>query len=162
VIVVVHVDDGICTGIKDFVIRALEEISSRLDVKTFDDVEEFLSVETRRGPDCLWIGQYGYIEELLTRFDMSDVKPVATPMPVGLTLTKEGKPVKECAVFSIGGTPAIRGGDDPARHCVYRKPTLTVHGKSYRGSLESCQESVEVPCWYKGTRDFLYQGSWRS
>jgi hypothetical protein len=58
--IVVHVDDGICTGIKEQVKAALDEIATKIGIKDMGEAKEFLSLELRQDEGRLWIGQSGY------------------------------------------------------------------------------------------------------
>jgi hypothetical protein len=91
VIVIIHVDDGVCTGPKSLVLAAITEIGRKLDIKQLGEAHVFLGLDIRRSAGGMWLGQEGYIVGMLERFNMKDCKPVKTPIEVGAALTKEGE-----------------------------------------------------------------------
>ena len=48
----------------------------------------FLGVEIKQNADNIWIGQSRYCQRMLSEFNMSECKPVATPMECNLKLMK--------------------------------------------------------------------------
>jgi hypothetical protein len=96
----VHVDDGICTGVKEQVKAALNEIADKTGIKDIGEAKEFLSLEIRQNSGRLWIGQQGYIEEILQRFDMAEASPVRTPLEVGQAYVRAGEPVSDKTPYS--------------------------------------------------------------
>jgi hypothetical protein len=94
------VENGLGTGIEIIVKTAMQEIAAHLDI-TEDVSNEFLSLEMRRGPGRLWLGQTSYIEELLERSGMQNAKAVSTPMAAGQIFVKEGKPVPEETPYAV-------------------------------------------------------------
>jgi hypothetical protein len=88
VIVIIHVDDGICTGPESLVITASFEIGRKLAIKQLGEAQVFLGLEIRRSAWRMWLGQQAYITGMLERFKMKDCKPVKTPIKTGKILTK--------------------------------------------------------------------------
>jgi hypothetical protein len=93
IVVTVHVDDGIITGSKMLVGEALGELAQKLKIKNLGAADEFLSLQLRRQEGRLWLGQEGYIMELVERFGMDDAAAVKNPVATGQTFCKEGTDV---------------------------------------------------------------------
>ena len=91
----VHVDDGIMSGAEETVRALLQEMGKHVDIKIEEEPSEFLSLQLNRGPDRIWIGQEGYIETLLQRFDMQAARAVSTPMEAGTIHRESGEPLDE-------------------------------------------------------------------
>jgi hypothetical protein len=94
-IVVIHVDDGLCTGSKPLVMEALAEIGKKLEIKQIGEAHVFLGLEIWRCGDRVWLGQETYIASMLERFNMNGCKPAKTPIEVGKILIKEGEVPEE-------------------------------------------------------------------
>ena len=65
----------------------------------------YLGLEVRQSDDGIFVGQQAYVNEVLDRFNMSNSKPVATPMEVGAKLSNDenGKKVDPTLFKSIVG-----------------------------------------------------------
>jgi hypothetical protein len=88
VLIVIHVDDGMCTGPKLLVMAAITEIGNKLDIKQLGEARVFLGLDIRRSGECLWLGQERYIAGMLECFNMKNCKPVKTTIEVGKILSK--------------------------------------------------------------------------
>jgi hypothetical protein len=64
------------------------------------EAKEFLILELRQDRGRLWIGQQGYIEEILQRFEMAEASTVKTPLKVGQAYVNAGEPVTEKTPFA--------------------------------------------------------------
>ncbi|CAA7051295.1 unnamed protein product [Microthlaspi erraticum] len=77
----VYVDDIIVTGSSTALVdRFIAAISSRFSLKDPTDLSYFLGIEATRSQKGLHLMQRKYIIDLLTRTNMLNSKPVATPM----------------------------------------------------------------------------------
>jgi hypothetical protein len=94
-VVVIHVDDGVCTSPRPRVMVALNEIGKKVYIKQLGDAHVLLGLEIRGRSGRVYLGQETYISDLLARFNMSDCKPVRTPVEVGKTFSKDGEPVAD-------------------------------------------------------------------
>ncbi|XP_019089097.1 PREDICTED: uncharacterized protein LOC109127939 [Camelina sativa] len=81
VYLLVYVDDILVTGnSKQGIQQTLNLLADRFSVKDAEDVNYFLGIEAHRTSVCLHLSQRKYILNLLHRYDMSNAKPVTTPM----------------------------------------------------------------------------------
>ncbi|KAJ1305493.1 hypothetical protein OPQ81_000500 [Rhizoctonia solani] len=101
-IILAHVDNMQLAG-KPF--EFLESIKAEME-KSFELVDlgepkKFVGIEIERdiAAGTLKIHQRQYINEILTRFDMSDCKPCDTPMAEGLNLPKLDSPTVDCTMY---------------------------------------------------------------
>jgi hypothetical protein len=135
VIVIIHVDDGICTGPKSLVITAIIEIGRKLAIKQLGEAQVFLGLEIRRSAWRMWLGQQAYITGMLERFKMKDCKPVKTPIKTGKILTKEGEALNKDTPYaaSVGAlmyAPTMTRPDIAyavGSLCRYMAATTTEH-----------------------------------
>ena len=64
-------------------------LSKRFDVKDMGELHYFLRVNiTQNQKGDVWIGQLVYTQDILTKFGMSEAKPVSTPVDTGTKLVK--------------------------------------------------------------------------
>ena len=89
--VLVYVDDIIVTGNNDSVVAAvLASFANRFSIKDPTDLHYFLGIEVTRSSRGLHMMQRKYIVDLLAKNNMSDAKPVSTPLPASPKLTLNG------------------------------------------------------------------------
>ncbi|KAG6525121.1 hypothetical protein ZIOFF_015073 [Zingiber officinale] len=65
----------------------------------------YLGLEVRQSDDGIFVGQQAYVKKVLDKFNMSNSKPVATPMEAGAKLSKdkEGEKVDPTLFKSLVG-----------------------------------------------------------
>lgn len=81
-----------------------ENLKQKLNVKDLGKASQCVGLNITRSEDAVMLDQEKYIREMLTRFNMSDCKPVRTPAEVGLKLTEDSEPVtKECPYQQLVG-----------------------------------------------------------
>jgi hypothetical protein len=74
---------------------AINEIGKNLEIQQLGEAHVFLGLEIRRHKGRVYLGQEKYISDLLARFNMSECKPVRTPIEVGKALIKEGEALED-------------------------------------------------------------------
>jgi len=90
VYIALYVDDAIMASPSK---RAIESVTAELS-KTFDlkvgEATIFVGIEIyrKKGTGAIKLSQASYVRKLLETFDMSNAKPVSTPMAVGVQLPK--------------------------------------------------------------------------
>lgn len=92
VIMLVYVDDIIITG--DY-LPLIQELTSKLNdqfaLKQLGDLEYFLGIEVQKLRNgSLLLSQTKYIRDLLAKANMSEAKPIGTPMVASVKLSKHG------------------------------------------------------------------------
>ncbi|CAA7049059.1 unnamed protein product [Microthlaspi erraticum] len=95
--ILVYVDDILVTGdTKDGITRILKLLADRFSIKNPEDLNYFLGLEVHRTSAGLHLSQRKYIIDLLHRHNMTNAKPVTTPMASSpkLTLTTD-KPLSD-------------------------------------------------------------------
>lgn len=87
----VYVDDIIVTGSDSSAVASvLSSLAERFSIKDPTDLHYFLGIEATRTKQGLHLMQRKYVMDLLTRTNMVDAKPVATPLPTTPKLTLHG------------------------------------------------------------------------
>jgi hypothetical protein len=90
VYVMVHVDDALLVGSTQAVRVAKRDMQKMFDTKDMGAARHFLGMTITRHEDGGYsLTQPKYVEDMLERFNLSEAKPVATPLPVGLKLSKD-------------------------------------------------------------------------
>ena len=84
-------DDIVLAGVDEDKIKfGKSELSSKFDIKDLGKLKYFLGMtviqDKERG--LFWMGQPAYVKTLLEKFNMSDCKPVGTPVDVSSKLVK--------------------------------------------------------------------------
>ena len=89
--VLVYVDDIPVTGNDaNFVDQVLKMFAARFSIKDPSDLHFFLGIQATRTSQGLHLIQQKYINDILHKNNMSDAKPVSTPLPASPKLTLEG------------------------------------------------------------------------
>uniref|UniRef100_A0A1J3JSN7 Retrovirus-related Pol polyprotein from transposon TNT 1-94 n=1 Tax=Noccaea caerulescens TaxID=107243 RepID=A0A1J3JSN7_NOCCA len=89
--VLVYVDDIIVTGSNKAAVEAvITNLAQRFSVKDMGVLSYFLGIEVIRTSKGLHLNQRKYILDLLAKMNMTDAKPVQTPMATSPKLTKSG------------------------------------------------------------------------
>lgn len=77
----IYVDDILITGNTTAGLsHVLALLAERFSVKDEEDLNYFLGIEAHRTPKGLHLSQRKYVLDLLHKYDMSNAKPVTTPM----------------------------------------------------------------------------------
>ncbi|XP_020270978.1 uncharacterized protein LOC109846165 [Asparagus officinalis] len=88
ILVLLYVDDLIITGTHDHLLsRLIRRLSSEFDMKDLGALNLFLGMQVVRNHDSLILSQTQYALTLLHRFGLSGVKPIKSPLEVGLQLS---------------------------------------------------------------------------
>ena len=101
VIIAVYVDDILTAGSEQRMIEVKEAIANQFEVKDMGELKYILgvTVDQKTNPGGIWIGQPGYTERVLQKFNMEDAKPVLTPVNTSVKLTKAEE---NCETFDQG------------------------------------------------------------
>jgi len=152
-LVLIYVDDMLILS------RELEKIGSFkaylakiFDVKDLGNVKCCLGIEFLRSDGKVSLRQTGYIDDVLSRFNMSDCKPVASPMDIGLKLVKASPAEADNSVpyrELIGSLMYLAVGTRPdIAHAVSKLSQFNeCHGKTHWIAAK------RVLRYLKGTRD---------
>lgn len=99
----VHVDDMTIAGTRSSIQNFKTQISRRFEMEDLGEVSDILgmTIIRNRSARTLSLSQQGYVESLLKSYDMSNCKPVSTPMEPGTHLTPATD--EELAEFAASG-----------------------------------------------------------
>jgi hypothetical protein len=90
VYVMVHVDDALIVGSTVGVTNAKRDMQKMFDTKDMGAARHFLGMTITRHDDGSYsLTQPKYVDDMLARFNLTEAKPVVTPLPVGLKLSKD-------------------------------------------------------------------------
>jgi hypothetical protein len=90
----VFVDDLLVAGNVPLAVENLQQqMSTRFEFTDQGRIEYNLGVEFKHEDDkTLLLHQHGYIKKILETFNMTECKPVSTPLPVNLDLSLKDSP----------------------------------------------------------------------
>lgn len=99
--VLVYVDDIVITGNNSNQTQQFIDLfSKRFLLKDLGELSYFLGIEVTRTPSGLLLIQHKYINDLLVRVNMTNTKPVATPMQKDLRLKlTSGSPLADASKY---------------------------------------------------------------
>jgi hypothetical protein len=100
-IVLVYVDDLIVTGdYEEEILLTKENLSIRFQMKELGQLKHFLGLEVDYTHEGLILHQKKYCRELLTKFGMSNCKPVSTSMELNAKVCAlEGKDLEDATMY---------------------------------------------------------------
>ena len=88
-LVAVYVDDLLIAGANSAAVNSTKvHLTKKFRTHDLGLLEHFLGIHVRQTPGRLWIGQSLYIRQILSKFGMTDSKPVSTPADSSSKLTK--------------------------------------------------------------------------
>lgn len=95
-IVAVHVDDCTLVAKTDEVVTEFKKgLGEHVEVTDLGELHWLLGMEVRRDRDArtIHVSQHSYIESILRRYNMEELKPLSTPMDDKITLSTSMAPV---------------------------------------------------------------------
>jgi hypothetical protein len=90
-----HVDDGFITGsTQETVTRTQRELACHFNIKSLGPIKFLLGWEVSRdrANRQIFLSQQGYVEKLLTKFQIGNDRPVVTPMDPSVKLSSADSP----------------------------------------------------------------------
>ena len=125
-IIAVYVDDILQEKAMKEMTEIKRALSKRFDVKDMGELHYFLGVNiTQNQKGDVWIGQPVYTQDILTKFGMSEAKPVSTPVDTGTKLVKatdDSSEVDQGLYQSAVGSLLYLS----SRYCIHSKYCSTV------------------------------------
>ncbi len=89
VFLAVYVDDIIVASRSEKELEEIKkELSEKFKMRDLGRLHYFLGIKINQGDGTIWIGQQGYTEKLLQKYNMENSNPVAVPMDPNCKLTK--------------------------------------------------------------------------
>jgi phosphoribosylformylglycinamidine (FGAM) synthase PurS component len=95
VFISVYVDDLLVIGNSESVEGIINELKNKFETKDLGEVSFILGIKIERLKEEIKMSQGNYIQDTLEKFGMKDCKFVATPLEVGVKLSKEDEPKTE-------------------------------------------------------------------
>jgi hypothetical protein len=83
-ILVLYVDDLFLTNIESLIVQCKYALASKFGMKDLGMMHYFLGLEVWQRTDEIFLSQGKYTVEILKKFGMLNLKPVATPMVTNL------------------------------------------------------------------------------
>ena len=83
-ILVVYVDDLFLTGDEHLIDECKRELASEFEMKDLGLLHYFLGLEVQQKTSEIFLSQGKYVRDILSKFGMTDCKPMVTPMVTNL------------------------------------------------------------------------------
>lgn len=106
-IVQIYVDDIIFGGSSHaLVAKFAEDMSREFEMSMMGELQFFLGLQIKQHKDGTFVHQGKYTKDILKKFDMSDSKPMTTPMSTttALDADEDGEPVDQKEYWSMIGS----------------------------------------------------------
>lgn len=129
----IYVDDLILASNSQLRLNALKkELLRSFEMRDLGDLEHCLGIEFRKQNGIIYASQTRYIDEIISRFNMSDCNPVKTPMDPGQQLKQNKKELFENIPYQnlIGALMYLVVGTRPD----------TSHSVSYLSQFNNCYD----------------------
>ena len=104
IIVLVHVDDCSIVGSS----QPLIEIEKRVEITDLGELHWILGIEVKRIREdrkILLLSQCSYIDSILRRYGLDDIKPISTPMDPNIRLTSAQSPTTSDDIAKMRNVP---------------------------------------------------------
>ncbi|KAB2614533.1 hypothetical protein D8674_039240 [Pyrus ussuriensis x Pyrus communis] len=99
-VVLVYVDDLIITGDNtDEITKLKHSLQQRFAIKDLGILRYFLGIEMATSHKGFFLSQRKYVLDLLKEANMSDAKPIHTPLDMKLKLSLEGQPLPNISYY---------------------------------------------------------------
>jgi len=98
-IIILYVDDLTIIGDDLQTINSVKgELSKKFEMTDLGEISSYLGmrISRDRNKKIIQLDQEQYLKDVLARFQMQEVKPARTPLPVGAKLTKSSTPPEKC------------------------------------------------------------------
>jgi hypothetical protein len=76
----VYVDDMLLVGSRNLIDDLRQRLTARFDMHDLGQATFYLGMQIEFAADRVYLSQQAYVEKVLERFGMTDVKPIGTPM----------------------------------------------------------------------------------
>jgi len=84
IVVIVYVDDILFLGAdKKKLLKTKEQFMKQWECRDLGDAQEFLHMCIRRKDSKIYLDQSAYLQKVIERFNLQNVKPAPTPLPEG-------------------------------------------------------------------------------
>ena len=104
--IALYVDDIIiCTPDEEWLNEIKESLINKYKMKILGKLKWFLGIEIIKSENTLSMNQSKYINDIITRFNMTESKPVGTPMEGNTRLTKSMSPTNDIEANEMKDIP---------------------------------------------------------
>jgi hypothetical protein len=110
IIIVVHVDDcTIAASTLSLVVAFKREIAQYVEITDLGELHWLLGIEIRRDRDrrTIHLSQRSYLDSILARYSLQDLKPVSTPMETSARLSSSQAPATTLEIAKMRDVPYL-------------------------------------------------------
>lgn len=127
-ILAIHVDDCMITGSSpDLIVKYKRELNARYALTDLGPIHWLLGIKVTRDREArtISLSQTSYVDTILSRFSLSDAKPVASPITPGADLSKEDAPKDATEAAHMKKTPYREAIGSLMYAAVATRPDIT-------------------------------------
>jgi len=126
IIVLVHVDDCSIVGSSQPLIDRFKiEIEKRVEITNLGELHWILGIEVKHIPEDrkILLSQRSYIDSILRRYGLDDIKPISTPTDPNIRLTSAQSPTTSDDIAKCATCLITRQSDPSCTHRLELDPT---------------------------------------
>ena len=166
-IVQIYVDDIIFGGSSHaMVARFAEDMSREFEMSMMGELQFFLGLQIKQHKEGTFLHQAKYTKDILKKFDMSDCKPMTTPMgtTTALDADEDGEPVDQKEYRSMIGSLLYLTATRPDIQfsvCLcarFQASPRTSHRQAVKRIFRYLKFTPELGLWYSASSSLLLHG----
>ncbi|WVZ70913.1 hypothetical protein U9M48_019542 [Paspalum notatum var. saurae] len=156
-IVQIYVDDIIFGGSSHALVSSFaEQISRKFEMSLMGELQFFLGLQIKQGPEGTFVHQAKYTRDILKKFEMGDSKPMMTPMSTNTVLDadEDGEAVDQKKFRGMIGSLLYLTATRPDIQfavCLcarYQASSRTSHRQAVKRIFRYLKFTPELGLWY--------------
>ncbi|WVZ58063.1 LOW QUALITY PROTEIN: hypothetical protein U9M48_008374 [Paspalum notatum var. saurae] len=159
---IIYVDDIIFGGSSHALVSSFaEQMSRESEMSLMDELQFFLGLQIKQGPEGTFVHQAKYTRDILKKFEMGDSKPMTTPMSTNTALDadEDGEAVDQKEFRGMIGSflyltatwPDIQFAVCLCAH--YQASPRTSHRQAVKRIFRYLKFTPELGLWYSSDAD---------
>ena len=166
-LVQIYVDDIIFVGSSHALVAKFAETMSReFEMSMMGELNFFLGLQIKQAKEGTFVHQSKYTKDVLRKFDMSDAKPMSTPMPVSAALDADenGEAVDQKEYRSMIGSLLYLTATRPDIQfavCLcarFQASPRTSHRQAVKRIMRYLRFTPEHGLWYSASATLTLRG----
>ncbi|WVZ97231.1 hypothetical protein U9M48_042781 [Paspalum notatum var. saurae] len=166
-IVQIYVDDIIFGGSSHALVSSFaEQMSREFEMSLMDELQFFLRLQIKQGPEGTFVHQAKYTRDILKKFDMGDSKPMMTPMSTNtaLDINEDGEAVDQKEFRGMIGSLLYLTATRPDIQfavCLcarYQASPRTSHRQAVKRIFRYLKFTPELGLWYSSDSSLSPRG----
>ncbi|WVZ81140.1 LOW QUALITY PROTEIN: hypothetical protein U9M48_028556 [Paspalum notatum var. saurae] len=166
-IVQIYVEDIIFGGSSHALVSSFaEQMSREFEMSLMGELQFFLGLQIKQGPEGIFIHQAKYTRDILKKFEMGDSKPMTTPMSTNMALDadEDGEAVDQKEFRGMIGSLLYLTATRPDIQfavCLcarYQASPRTSHRQAVKRIFRYLKFTPELGLWYSSGSPLFLRG----